>query len=76
MYADSILIEFCFCPGLSYRKGLTWGHTADPDETLCLQPLEMKIALSTVKTQDNKEHTYVTSFYRLVLFIEPDFDRK
>uniref|UniRef100_A0A8C2BQ53 Midasin n=1 Tax=Cyprinus carpio TaxID=7962 RepID=A0A8C2BQ53_CYPCA len=32
--------------GLSYRKGLNWGHTADPDETLCLQPMEMKIALS------------------------------
>uniref|UniRef100_A0A8C1Z8M3 Midasin n=1 Tax=Cyprinus carpio TaxID=7962 RepID=A0A8C1Z8M3_CYPCA len=39
--------------GLSYRKGLNWGHTADPDETLCLQPMEMKIALSAVKTQDN-----------------------
>ncbi|XP_043076462.1 midasin [Puntigrus tetrazona] len=43
--------------GLSYRKGLTWGHTANPDETLCLQPLEMKIALSSVKTQDNTVHT-------------------
>lgn len=70
VYADSRLIVFCFCPGLSYRKGLTWGHTADPDETLCLQPLEMKIALSAVKTQDNKEHTYVTSIYRLMPVIE------
>ncbi|XP_073672706.1 midasin [Garra rufa] len=43
--------------GLSYRKGLNWAHTADPDETLCLQPMEMKIALSAVKTQDNTEHT-------------------
>uniref|UniRef100_A0A671LK38 Midasin n=1 Tax=Sinocyclocheilus anshuiensis TaxID=1608454 RepID=A0A671LK38_9TELE len=43
--------------GLSYRKGLTWGHTADPDETLYLQPMEMKIALSAVKTQDNTAHT-------------------
>ncbi|KAK2883458.1 hypothetical protein Q8A67_017095 [Cirrhinus molitorella] len=46
--------------GLSYRKGLTWGHTADPNETLCLQPMEMKIALSAVKTQDNTEHTLFT----------------
>lgn len=51
---------FYFSPGLSYRKGLNWGRTADPDETLCLQPVEMKIALSSVKTQDNTEHTYVT----------------
>ncbi|KAF4099466.1 hypothetical protein G5714_019592 [Onychostoma macrolepis] len=43
--------------GLSYRKGMAWGHTADPDEILCLQPMQMKIALSAVKTQDNKEHT-------------------
>ncbi|XP_016427493.1 midasin-like [Sinocyclocheilus rhinocerous] len=43
--------------GLSYRKGLTWGHTADPDKTLYLQPMEMKIALSAVKTQDNTAHT-------------------
>ncbi|XP_016311670.1 midasin-like [Sinocyclocheilus anshuiensis] len=43
--------------GLSYRKGLAWGHTADPDETLSLQPIEMKIALSAVKTQDSTEHT-------------------
>ncbi len=70
VYADSRLIEFCFCPGLSYRKGLSWGHTADPDETLCLPPMEMKIALSAVKTQDNKEHTYVTSIYGLVSVIE------
>ncbi|XP_067273008.1 midasin [Pseudorasbora parva] len=43
--------------GLSYRKGLNWGRTADPGETLCLQPVEMKIALSAVKTQDSTEHT-------------------
>ncbi|XP_051581140.1 midasin isoform X2 [Myxocyprinus asiaticus] len=42
--------------GLSYRKGLTWGRTADPEETLSLQPIEMKTALSAVKTQDNTEH--------------------
>lgn len=70
VYADSRLIEFCSCPGLSYRKGLTWGHTADPDETLCLQPIEMKIALSAVKTQDSTEHMCVTFIYRLVSFIE------
>lgn len=48
---------------MSYRKGLNWGRTADPDETLCLQPVEMKIALSSVKTQDNTEHAYVTIIY-------------
>lgn len=43
--------------GLSYRKGLTWSRTADPDETVCLQPVEMKVALSAVKTKDNSEQT-------------------
>uniref|UniRef100_A0A665V9V2 Midasin n=1 Tax=Echeneis naucrates TaxID=173247 RepID=A0A665V9V2_ECHNA len=27
--------------GLSYRKGLMWNRTADPEKTLCIQPLEM-----------------------------------
>ncbi|XP_003200751.2 midasin [Danio rerio] len=41
--------------GLSYRKGLTWSRTADSDETVCLQPVEIKVALSAVKTNDNSE---------------------
>uniref|UniRef100_A0A8C8D189 Midasin n=1 Tax=Oncorhynchus tshawytscha TaxID=74940 RepID=A0A8C8D189_ONCTS len=38
--------------GLSYRKGLNWNRTADPEETLCLQPLELQTALAAVWTQD------------------------
>ncbi|XP_065113160.1 midasin [Paramisgurnus dabryanus] len=41
--------------GLSYRKGLSWGRNADPQETLCLQPIELKTTLSALKTQDNTE---------------------
>uniref|UniRef100_A0A3Q2D7A0 Midasin n=1 Tax=Cyprinodon variegatus TaxID=28743 RepID=A0A3Q2D7A0_CYPVA len=33
---------------LSYRKGVTWSRTADPETTLCMQPLEMTTALSAV----------------------------
>ncbi|XP_030636974.1 midasin [Chanos chanos] len=43
--------------GLSYRKGLTWGRTADPKETLCLPPVDLKTTLSAVKTQDQTENT-------------------
>ncbi|XP_064196020.1 midasin isoform X1 [Anguilla rostrata] len=41
--------------GLSYRKGLTWIRTADPEETLCLQPLDLTTALSAVRTEDGTE---------------------
>lgn len=41
--------------GLSYRKGLTWSRTADPEETLCMQPLEMSAALSAVRNQEQAE---------------------
>uniref|UniRef100_A0A3Q3NKD3 Midasin n=1 Tax=Labrus bergylta TaxID=56723 RepID=A0A3Q3NKD3_9LABR len=34
---------------LSYRKGLTWNRTADPEQTLCLQPLELSTALTAVR---------------------------
>uniref|UniRef100_A0A671LK54 Midasin n=1 Tax=Sinocyclocheilus anshuiensis TaxID=1608454 RepID=A0A671LK54_9TELE len=44
--------------GLSYRKGLTWGHTADPDETLYLQPMEMKIALSASEPYLNSNNVH------------------
>ncbi|XP_057208356.1 midasin isoform X2 [Triplophysa rosa] len=43
--------------GLSYRKGLMWGRTANPEETICLQPIELKTTLSAVKAHDNTEHT-------------------
>ncbi|KAM4713456.1 midasin isoform 2-T2 [Anableps anableps] len=46
--------------GLSYRKGLTWNRTADPETTLCMQPLEMTTALSTVKNQEQPEHRLFT----------------
>ncbi|XP_076872534.1 midasin isoform X2 [Brachyhypopomus gauderio] len=41
--------------GLSYRRGLTWARTADPQEPLCLQPLEMSTALSAAGTPDSSE---------------------
>ncbi|XP_059212052.1 midasin [Centropristis striata] len=41
--------------GLSYRKGLTFNRTADPEKTLCMQPLEMSAALSAVRNQDQAE---------------------
>lgn len=53
----------CFCVywggawdlGLSYRKGLNWGRTADPEEPLCLHPVEMKTTLSALRTQEDTE---------------------
>ncbi|XP_062857908.1 midasin [Trichomycterus rosablanca] len=42
--------------GLSYRKGLTWGRTADPEEPLCLHPIEMKTTLSALRTQEHTEN--------------------
>ncbi|XP_030578137.1 midasin [Archocentrus centrarchus] len=41
--------------GLSYRKGLMWNRTANPEKTLCMQPLEMTIALSAVKNQEQAD---------------------
>ncbi|XP_071391101.1 midasin-like [Centroberyx affinis] len=46
--------------GLSYRKGLAWNRTADPETTLCMQPLEMTTALSAVRTQEKAENTLFT----------------
>ncbi|KAM4633655.1 midasin [Polymixia lowei] len=46
--------------GLSYRKGLAWNRTADPEKTLCMQPLEMTTALSTVSAQDKAENMLFT----------------
>ncbi|XP_071334594.1 midasin isoform X2 [Trachinotus anak] len=46
--------------GLSYRKGLTWHRTADPEKTLCMQPLEMSTALSAVSHQEQAERMLFT----------------
>ncbi|XP_038145137.1 midasin isoform X1 [Cyprinodon tularosa] len=43
--------------GLSYRKGVTWSRTADPETTLCMQPLEMTTALSAVTDPGETERT-------------------
>nr|XP_015209182.1 PREDICTED: midasin [Lepisosteus oculatus] len=43
--------------GLSYRKGVTWRRVADPVETLCLEPLDLRSALSVVKAADKQEST-------------------
>ncbi|XP_028858240.1 midasin [Denticeps clupeoides] len=50
--------------GLSFRKGLTWTRMANPEETLCLQPMEMDVALSTVRTQDQMENILFTEMTR------------
>ncbi|XP_035534963.1 midasin [Morone saxatilis] len=46
--------------GLSYRKGLTWNRIADPETTLCMQPLEMSTALSAVRNQEQTESMLFT----------------
>ncbi|XP_031717305.1 midasin isoform X1 [Anarrhichthys ocellatus] len=46
--------------GLSYRKGLTWNRTVDPEQTLCMQPLEMSTALSAVRNQEQAESMLFT----------------
>ncbi|KAM9495289.1 midasin [Clarias gariepinus] len=42
--------------GLSYRKGLTWGRTTDPEEPLFLQPVEMGTTLAALRTQEHTEN--------------------
>ncbi|TMS12010.1 hypothetical protein E3U43_016968 [Larimichthys crocea] len=46
--------------GLSYRKGLMWNRTADPEKTLCMPPLEMSTALSAVRNQEQAENMLFT----------------
>ncbi|XP_039980712.1 midasin isoform X5 [Xiphias gladius] len=46
--------------GLSYRKGLIWNSTADPEKTLSMQPLEMSTALSAVSDQEQVENMLFT----------------
>ncbi|XP_068197957.1 midasin isoform X4 [Antennarius striatus] len=46
--------------GLSYRKGLTWNRTADPDGALCLQPLEMNNAFAAVRNKEPAESALLT----------------
>ncbi|XP_054474709.1 midasin [Anoplopoma fimbria] len=46
--------------GLSYRKGLTWNRTVDPEQTLCMQPLEMTTALAAVRNQEQAESMLFT----------------
>ncbi|XP_058470371.1 midasin [Solea solea] len=46
--------------GLSYRKGLMWNRTDDPEKTLCMQPLEMSTTISVVSSQEQAESTLFT----------------
>ncbi|KAK7907514.1 hypothetical protein WMY93_016126 [Mugilogobius chulae] len=41
--------------GLSYRRGLTWSRTVQPEQVLCVPPLEMSTALSAVANQEECE---------------------
>lgn len=46
--------------GLSYRKGLMWNRTLDPEKTLCMQPLEMTTVLSAVGSKEQTESMLFT----------------
>lgn len=46
--------------GLSYRKGLTWNRTFDPEQSLCLQPVELGTALDAVRNPEPAEREYVS----------------
>uniref|UniRef100_A0A3Q3JWH6 Midasin n=1 Tax=Monopterus albus TaxID=43700 RepID=A0A3Q3JWH6_MONAL len=46
--------------GLSYRKGLMWNRTHDPEKTLCMQPLEMTTVLSAVGSKEQTESMLFT----------------
>ncbi|KAM9704373.1 midasin [Menidia menidia] len=46
--------------GLSYRKGLTWNRTSDPNQPLCLQPLDLMTTLSALKSQRPAESMLFT----------------
>ncbi|XP_077366934.1 midasin isoform X3 [Festucalex cinctus] len=50
--------------GLSYRKGLIWSKTADQEETLCIQPLDLNTALATFM---NPESTDITLLSELII---------
>uniref|UniRef100_A0A3Q4BJ07 Midasin n=1 Tax=Mola mola TaxID=94237 RepID=A0A3Q4BJ07_MOLML len=38
--------------GLSYRKGLIWNRTANPEGVLCMQPLELSVAVVAVRNPE------------------------
>ncbi|XP_067882619.1 midasin [Heterodontus francisci] len=42
--------------GLSYRKGLAWSRTEDPQDTLCLHPLDVKTAVNVVESSDELDN--------------------
>ncbi|XP_057678283.1 midasin isoform X2 [Corythoichthys intestinalis] len=46
--------------GLSYRKGLILSKTADQEETLCLKPLDLGTALSTIIDCESTETTWMS----------------
>ncbi|XP_035472852.1 midasin isoform X2 [Scophthalmus maximus] len=46
--------------GLSYRKGLIWNRTVNPEKTLCMQPLEMSTALSAPGNHEQAESMLFT----------------
>ncbi|KAM9355690.1 midasin [Pholidichthys leucotaenia] len=46
--------------GLSYRKGLTWNRTANPEKMLCMRPLEMSTMLSATRNQEQADSKFFT----------------
>lgn len=45
--------------GLSYRKGLTWARSKNPQEMLHLHPLDLRSALSIVSSSQEAESRLV-----------------
>uniref|UniRef100_A0A4W3JTX9 Midasin n=1 Tax=Callorhinchus milii TaxID=7868 RepID=A0A4W3JTX9_CALMI len=46
--------------GLSYRKGLAWSRTEDPQEVLCLHPLDLKTAINIVENNEELDDVLLT----------------
>ncbi|XP_070405869.1 midasin isoform X3 [Nothobranchius furzeri] len=58
--ALSDLFKMLSNTGLSYRKGLMWSRTTDPESPLLVQPLELSAALCAVKNQHQDESSLFT----------------
>ncbi|KAG2468110.1 MDN1 protein, partial [Polypterus senegalus] len=53
--ALSELFKLLSQTGLSYRKGITWSRTVDPNDIMYINPLDLKGALNVVKSNTEPE---------------------
>uniref|UniRef100_A0A1A7W7P3 Midasin homolog n=1 Tax=Iconisemion striatum TaxID=60296 RepID=A0A1A7W7P3_9TELE len=58
--ALSDLFKMLSDTGLSYRKGLMWSRTTDPESPLQVQPLDLSAAFCVVKNQNQDESSLFT----------------